>query len=90
VVTEELEAYVKTNGTGQRIELGQFIVADPEICHGKPAYKGTHEALLCTYFRVQGHTEMRMPRKVPSMPVRDFANWRAVGRQAYTLQKSSR
>jgi uncharacterized protein (DUF433 family) len=23
------------------IELGQFIVADPEICHGKPTFKGT-------------------------------------------------
>lgn len=25
----------------QRIELGQYIVADPEICHGKPTFKGT-------------------------------------------------
>jgi uncharacterized protein (DUF433 family) len=25
----------------QRIELGQFIVSDPAICHGKPTYKGT-------------------------------------------------
>jgi uncharacterized protein (DUF433 family) len=32
---------MRTNRTGQRIELGQFIVADPEICHGKPTYKGT-------------------------------------------------
>ena len=32
---------MKANGTGQRIELGQFIVADPNICHGKPIYKGT-------------------------------------------------
>jgi len=24
-----------------RIELGEFIVADPLICHGKPTYKGT-------------------------------------------------
>jgi hypothetical protein len=24
-----------------RIELGEFIVADPEICHGKPTFKGT-------------------------------------------------
>ncbi len=29
------------NGTEQRVELGQFIVADPKICHGKPTYKGT-------------------------------------------------
>ena len=25
----------------ERIELGQCIVADPLICHGKPTYKGT-------------------------------------------------
>ncbi len=25
----------------QRLELGQYIVADPEICHGKPTFKGT-------------------------------------------------
>ena len=23
------------------VELGQYIVADPEICHGKPTFKGT-------------------------------------------------
>ena len=32
---------MKANGKGQRIELGQFIVADPKICHGQPTYKGT-------------------------------------------------
>lgn len=25
----------------RRIELGRYIVADPEICHGKPTFKGT-------------------------------------------------
>ena len=25
----------------QRVELGEFIVADPAICHGKPTFKGT-------------------------------------------------
>ena len=25
----------------ERIELGGYIVADPEICHGKPTFKGT-------------------------------------------------
>src|SRR5216684_3746697 len=25
----------------QRVELGEYIVADPEICHGKPTFKGT-------------------------------------------------
>lgn len=24
-----------------RVELGRHIVADPEICHGKPTFKGT-------------------------------------------------
>jgi hypothetical protein len=24
-----------------RVELGRYIVADPEICHGKPTIKGT-------------------------------------------------
>ncbi len=25
----------------QRVELGQYMVADPEICHGKLTFKGT-------------------------------------------------
>jgi hypothetical protein len=25
----------------ERTELGRYIVADPEICHGKPTFKGT-------------------------------------------------
>ncbi|MBM3883771.1 MAG: DUF433 domain-containing protein [Verrucomicrobia bacterium] len=25
----------------QRIELGQYIVADPQICHGRVTFKGT-------------------------------------------------
>ena len=25
----------------KRIELGKHIVADPEICHGQPTFKGT-------------------------------------------------
>jgi uncharacterized protein (DUF433 family) len=28
-------------GTLKRKELGQYIVADPEICHGTPTFKGT-------------------------------------------------
>src|SRR5258707_12207339 len=31
----------KTNGKPRRIELGEYIVADPLICHGKPTFKGT-------------------------------------------------
>ncbi len=30
-----------TSRTSNRIELGRHIVADPEICHGKPTFKGT-------------------------------------------------
>jgi hypothetical protein len=25
----------------ERVALGAYIVADPEICHGKPTFKGT-------------------------------------------------
>src|SRR5258706_9955737 len=25
----------------KRVELGEHIVADPQICHGKPTFKGT-------------------------------------------------
>ena len=32
---------MRTKGKPQRIELGKYIVADPEICHGKPTFKGT-------------------------------------------------
>ena len=31
----------KTNGAARALELGNYIVADPKICHGKPTYKGT-------------------------------------------------
>jgi len=27
--------------TGQKKDLGQFIVADPKICRGRPTFKGT-------------------------------------------------
>src|ERR1700733_13113087 len=30
-----------SQGHSERIELDQYIVADPEICHGKPTFKGT-------------------------------------------------
>ena len=32
---------MKESGKGQRIELGQFVVADPGVCHGKLIYRGT-------------------------------------------------
>lgn len=25
----------------KRVDLGQYVVADPEICHGQPTFKGT-------------------------------------------------
>jgi uncharacterized protein (DUF433 family) len=31
----------KINGKPTPVELGQHIVADPKICHGKPTFKGT-------------------------------------------------
>src|SRR5271169_4051003 len=30
-----------TERLSERVELGQYIVADPEICHGQPTFKGT-------------------------------------------------
>jgi len=27
----------------QRVDLGQYIVADPYICHGQPTFKGTRK-----------------------------------------------
>jgi hypothetical protein len=31
----------KVRRARKRVELGQHIVADPEICHGEPTFKGT-------------------------------------------------
>jgi len=28
-------------GDMKRVEINQYIVADPAICHGKPTFKGT-------------------------------------------------
>jgi hypothetical protein len=30
-----------SRSVSERVELGRYIVADPEICHGKPTFKGT-------------------------------------------------
>ena len=27
--------------TGEKVTLGEYIIADPRICHGKPTFKGT-------------------------------------------------
>lgn len=29
------------NRAQKRIELGRYIVADPDVCHGQPTFKGT-------------------------------------------------
>src|SRR5438874_1888145 len=31
----------KRNGRTKRVELGDYIVADPKICHGKATFRGT-------------------------------------------------
>jgi uncharacterized protein (DUF433 family) len=31
----------RSSAPPDRVELGRYIVADPEICHGKPTFKGT-------------------------------------------------
>lgn len=31
----------RVRGKSGRVELGEHIVADPLICHGKPTFKGT-------------------------------------------------
>ena len=32
---------LKSKAAASRIELGEYVVADPRICHGKPTFKGT-------------------------------------------------
>ncbi|HTA30157.1 MAG TPA: DUF433 domain-containing protein [Candidatus Cybelea sp.] len=32
---------MKPKSKDQRVDLGDFIVADSAVCHGKPTYKGT-------------------------------------------------
>ena len=31
----------KAQTRNQRTELGEYIVVDPQICHGRPTFKGT-------------------------------------------------
>jgi uncharacterized protein (DUF433 family) len=31
----------KRTGTSKAVELGEYIIADPKICHGKPTFKRT-------------------------------------------------
>jgi uncharacterized protein (DUF433 family) len=31
----------KASSKTSPVELGEYIVADPQICHGKPTFKGT-------------------------------------------------
>ena len=32
---------MRTKSKPRRVALGKYIVADPEVCHGKPTFKGT-------------------------------------------------
>ena len=32
---------MRTKSKPHRVELGKYIVADTEVCHGKPTFKGT-------------------------------------------------
>ena len=32
---------MRTKSKPRRVVLGKYIVADPEVCHGKPTFKGT-------------------------------------------------
>lgn len=36
----------------KRVELGQYIVADPEICHGQLTFKGTRIMVKSVLFYV--------------------------------------
>jgi hypothetical protein len=29
------------SATGEAVALGEYIVADPQVCHGKPSFRGT-------------------------------------------------
>jgi uncharacterized protein (DUF433 family) len=39
--TQQDDMKTKLSGKAKRVELGDYIVADPLICHGKPTFKGT-------------------------------------------------
>ena len=36
-----MKTMLKSNAAPGRIELGEYVVADPRICHGKPTFNGT-------------------------------------------------
>jgi uncharacterized protein (DUF433 family) len=39
------------------VELGRYIVADPQICHGKPTFKGTRIMVRdVLYFVAKGYS----------------------------------
>jgi uncharacterized protein (DUF433 family) len=41
LATVSFDHYVFDMKTADRVELGQYIVADPKICHGQVTFKGT-------------------------------------------------
>jgi uncharacterized protein (DUF433 family) len=38
--------------TSKRVELGKYVVADPEICHGQLTFKGTRIMVKSVLFYV--------------------------------------
>jgi uncharacterized protein (DUF433 family) len=45
----------------QRVELGQYIVADPYICHSAPTFKGTRKLVAdCVGLAAAGYTIERL------------------------------
>ena len=48
----------------RRVELGEYIIADPEICHGKPTFKGTRIMVRSVlYFVAKGYDWDRISAK---------------------------
>ena len=61
----------------QRVELGQYIVADPYICHGQPTFKGTRKIvhLIVRSFH-SGWTidEIAMRHRLPKEAIEEAIN----------------
>jgi uncharacterized protein (DUF433 family) len=45
----------------QRVELGEYIVADPYVCHGAPTFKGTRKMVAhCVELAAEGYSIERL------------------------------
>ena len=52
----------------KRIEINKYIVADPEICHGKPTFKGTRIMVWqILQMLAQGENEKSIHKAFPSL-----------------------